>query len=115
MVLKNINSFFRNEWLRKKFYVTIGIIILYKFLSALPVPWVNVGALSQVKKFLELNQWLSFFSALMWWWLEHFSVILMGLSPYINAVIIIQLLAVIVPYLESLKKEWEAWQKKIDK
>lgn len=115
MVLKNINNFFKNEGLRKKFYVTIWIVVLYKFLSALPVPGVNIDALAQIKKFLEINQWLSFFSALMGWWLESFSVILMGLSPYINAVIIIQLLAVIIPYLENLKKEWEAWQKKIDK
>lgn len=39
--------------------------------------------------------------------LEHFSIILMGLAPYINATIIIQLLGVIVPSLESLKKEGE--------
>ncbi|MDD2516344.1 MAG: preprotein translocase subunit SecY [Candidatus Gracilibacteria bacterium] len=115
MVLKNINNFFKNEGLRKKFYVTIGIVVLYKFLSALPVPGVNIDALAQIKKFLEINQGLSFFSALMGGGLESFSVILMGLSPYINAVIIIQLLAVIIPYLENLKKEGEAGQKKIDK
>ena len=39
--------------------------------------------------------------------LEQFSIILMGLAPYINATIIIQLLAVIVPSLEALKKEGE--------
>lgn len=38
----------------------------------------------------------------------------MGLSPYINAVIIIQLLAVVIPQLEALKKEGEQGQKKMD-
>lgn len=46
--------------------------------------------------------------------LEHFSIILMGLAPYINATIIIQLLAVIVPSLEALKKEGEQGQRKIN-
>lgn len=114
MSLKNFTSFLKNESLRKKFYVTIAIIVLYKLLSYLPVPGVNVEALAQIKKFLMANQWLSFFSALMWGWLDNFSIILMWLSPYINAMIIVQLLAVIIPYLENIKKEWESGQKKIE-
>lgn len=46
--------------------------------------------------------------------LEQFSIILMGLAPYINATIIIQLLTVIIPSLEALKKEGEQGQKKIN-
>jgi len=46
--------------------------------------------------------------------LEQFSIILMGLAPYINATIIIQLLAVIIPSLEALKKEGEQGQKKLN-
>jgi preprotein translocase subunit SecY len=64
---------------------------------------------------MEAQKGLSFFSALMGWWLKNFSVILMGLSPYINAVIIIQLLGVIVPKIGDLQKEWEMGQKKITK
>jgi preprotein translocase subunit SecY len=52
---------------------------------------------------------------LMWWGLERFSIILMGLSPYINAVIIIQLIWVIIPKIGDLQKEGEAWQRKITK
>jgi preprotein translocase subunit SecY len=46
--------------------------------------------------------------------LEQFSIVLMGLAPYINATIIIQLLAVIIPSLEALKKEGEQGQKKLN-
>ena len=46
--------------------------------------------------------------------MENFSIVLMGLTPYINASIIMQLLGVIVPSIESLKKEGEAGQKKIN-
>jgi preprotein translocase subunit SecY len=51
----------------------------------------------------------------MWGGLEHFSIILMWLSPYINAMIIIQLLWVIVPKIGELQKEWEQWQRVINK
>ena len=63
---------------------------------------------------LQANTQLAFFGSIMGGGLEHFSIILMGLAPYINATIIIQLLAVIVPSLESLKKEGEQGQKKIN-
>lgn len=57
---------------------------------------------------------LAFFSSLMGGSLERFSIILMGLSPYINASIIIQLLSVVVPKLEEIKKEGAQGQKKIN-
>jgi len=64
---------------------------------------------------MEANKGLSFFSSLMGGWLNNFSIILMGLSPYINAVIIIQLVWVIVPKIGDLQKEWDAGQRKITK
>jgi preprotein translocase subunit SecY len=64
---------------------------------------------------MESQKGLSFFSALMGWGLSNFSIILMGLSPYINAVIIIQLVGIIVPKIGDLQKEWEAGQRKITK
>lgn len=57
---------------------------------------------------------LVFFSSLMGGGLERFSIILMGLSPYINASIILQLLTVVVPKLEEIKKEGAQGQKKIN-
>lgn len=57
---------------------------------------------------------LVFFSSLMGGGLERFSIILMGLSPYINASIILQLLSVVVPKLEEIKKEGAQGQKKIN-
>lgn len=97
--------------LRKKIIFVLLMVLVYKFISVIPVPWVNTDGIAAI---MQQNKWLSFFSALMWWWLEHFSIILMGLSPYINAMIIIQLLWVIVPKIEALQKEWEQWQKKIN-
>jgi len=114
MNLKYLKKIWNSESLRKKIIVTLSLVILFEFLSIVPVPGVNLWALELLKTQLENQQWLTFFSSLMWGWLKRFSIILMWLSPYINAVIIMQLLAVVIPQLEALKKEWEQWQKKID-
>lgn len=74
----------------------------------------NVALLEAFTTQLQANTQLAFFGSIMGGGLEHFSIILMGLAPYINATIIIQLLAVIVPSLESLKKEGDQGQKKIN-
>lgn len=108
----NIIPVLENKGIRKKIIATLLLILVFKVLSVIPVPWVDT---SKIPAIMEANKWLSFFSALMWGWLYNFSIILMWLSPYINALIIIQLLGVIVPKLGQLQKEWEQWQKKITK
>lgn len=112
MILNHMKWIFSTPSLRKKIITVLLLVLVYKFLSVIPVPWVNTDGLAAI---MDQNQWLSFFSALMWGWLEHFSIILMWLSPYINAMIIIQLLWVIIPKIENLQKEWEQWQKVINK
>lgn len=111
-MIKSIKSVFENKSVRKKIIATLVLVLVYKFLAIIPVPWVNTEDLAEVVKW---QKWLWFFSALMWWWLSRFSIILMWLSPYINAVIIIQLLWVIVPKIGDMQKEWEQGQKKITK
>lgn len=112
MVLNNIKSIFQNESIKKKIIATLLLVLVYKFLSVIPVYWVDTTKLDAI---MAANKGLSFFSSLMWGWLSNFSIILMGLSPYINALIIIQLLWVIVPKIWDLQKEWEQGQKKINK
>ncbi len=112
MILNHMKSIFAVASLRKKILAVLGLVLVYKFLSVIPVPGVNTDWLKAV---MEAQAWLAFFSALMWWGLEHFSIILMWLSPYINAMIIIQLLWVIVPKIGDLQKEGEQWQKVITK
>lgn len=112
MALKGLKSVFAVKDIRKKIIATLLLVLVYKFLSVIPVPGVNTDGLSAI---LDQQKGLSFFSALMGGGLANFSIILMGLSPYINAVIIIQLLGVIVPKIGDLQKEGEAGQKKITK
>ncbi len=113
-MIPHLKKVWATEHIRKKILFTIAIILVYKVMSSIPVPGVNVALLENFTTQLRLNSQLAFFGSLMWGGLEQFSIILMGLAPYINATIIIQLLAVIVPSLESLKKEGEQWQKKLN-
>lgn len=112
MILNHMKSVFAIESLRKKIIAVLLLVLVYKLLSVIPVPGVNPEGM---KAIIENNKWLAFFSALMWGGLEHFSVILMWLSPYINALIIIQLLGVIVPKIGDLQKEGEQGQKVLTK
>ena len=111
-MINSIKSVFAVESIRKKIIATLGLVLVYKLLSVIPIPGVNTEWLAAI---MDQQKGLSFFSALMWGWLANFSIILLGLSPYINAVIIIQLLWVVIPSVWQLQKEWEAGQKKITK
>ena len=111
-MFKSIKSIFEVKTIRKKIIATLILILVYKLLAVIPVPWVDTDKLVAI---MDSQKWLSFFSSLMWGWLSNFSIILMWLSPYINAVIIIQLVWVIVPKIWDLQKEGEVWQRKITK
>lgn len=104
----------RSTSLRKKIGLTLGLIVIYKLLSVIPVPGVSTDSLANMRNVFSAQPGLAFFSSLMGGSLERFSIILMGLSPYINASIILQLLSVVVPKLEEIKKEGAQGQKKIN-
>lgn len=112
MILDKIKSILAVKSLKKKIIATLLLVLAFKVLSVIPIPWANTEWL---KAIVEWQKGLSLFSALMWGWLSEFSLILMGLSPYINAVIIIQLLGVIIPKVWEMQKEGESGQKKINK
>jgi len=88
------------------------MIVFYRVLTHITLPEINREALQYV---FEKNQLLGAFSLLTGGSADNFSIVLMGLSPYINASIIMQLLTVIVPRLEEISKEGEQGQKTINK
>ncbi|MCD5375050.1 preprotein translocase subunit SecY [Candidatus Gracilibacteria bacterium] len=112
MILDTLKSIVSIKDLRKKIIATLLLVLVFKFLSVIPIPGVDTTGLAAI---IDGQKGLSFFSALMGGGLSNFSIILMGLSPYINAVIIIQLLGVIIPRIGDMQKEGEAGQRKITK
>lgn len=97
-----LHQIWRSTTLRKKILFTIFILIVFRIAAHITVPGVNIDALSGI---FERNQLLGVFSALTGGSMESFSIVLMGLSPYINASIIMQLMTVVIPKLEALSKE----------
>ncbi len=108
----------RNAWrvvdIRKKILFTLFIIIVFRVGSVIPVPFIDVEALrSSVSDTGIANQFFSYLSVLTGGGLEYGAIFAMGVQPYINSSIIVQLLTVAIPYLERLSKEGEEGRKKM--
>ncbi|MDD3861433.1 MAG: preprotein translocase subunit SecY [Candidatus Gracilibacteria bacterium] len=110
-MFKYLSQIFNSKDLRNKILFSIGILILYRMIAHIPVPGVDISGL---KALSSRNELLQMFSMLTGGSTENFSIVLMGISPYINASIIMQLLTVVVPKLESISKEGELGRKKIN-
>ena len=105
-----INAFKIAE-LRRKIFITIAIIIVFRILAHVPVGGVDLTALQAL---FAGNQFLGLLDIFSGGTLANFSVISLGLNPYINASIIVQLLTMIFPKLEALSKEGEFGRQKIN-
>ncbi|MBA3679067.1 preprotein translocase subunit SecY [Candidatus Saccharibacteria bacterium] len=106
---------YKNKDLRRRLLVVIGILAVYSLLSHVPVPVPDTAKLqSFLLKLFQSNPILGFANLFTGGALSNFSILLMGLGPYINASIIIQLLGQVVPQLEALQKEGEAGRNKLN-
>jgi preprotein translocase subunit SecY len=97
--------------LKKKFLVTLLILAIFRLVAHVPVPGVN---LSLLKQFFQSNQFLSLLDIFSGGTLANFSIAALGLNPYINASIMLQLLGMVIKKLEELKKEGEYGRAKIN-
>jgi preprotein translocase subunit SecY len=98
--------------LRKRILFTLIMLAVYRVGVEIPTPGINGDALAA---FFEKNGGTLFgmFNMFSGGALENFSIFALGIMPYISASIIIQLLTVVVPQLEALKKEGESGRRKI--
>lgn len=110
-MFKQLKQIWNSKDLRNKILFTLGIIFIVRLLAQISIPGSDTAV---IRGIFEQNQLLGAFSLLTGGSAENFSIILMGLSPYINASIIIQLVTVIVPKLESLSKEGEQGRRKLN-
>lgn len=110
--MQKLLKIWRNTGLRKKIFYTLGAVLIYRLASAISVPGVDVES---IKTLLSQNQVLGAFSVFTGGSSENFSIMLMGVSPYINASIIMQLMTVVIPKLENLNKEGEQGRKVINR
>ncbi|MFA6513691.1 MAG: preprotein translocase subunit SecY [Patescibacteria group bacterium] len=94
--------------LRNKVLFVLGMLVVFRLAAHIPIPGVNQAAL---KSLFESNQILGLMNLFSGGGMETFSIVMMGVAPYITASIIFQLLGMIVPKVEEMQKEESGRQK----
>ena len=110
----------RNAWkiedLRKKIVFTLFILLIFRLGAMIPVPYVDVAALGSYFNSQLAGTILGLYNAMSGSAFSQATTFALGIQPYINASIIIQLLCVAIPYLERLQKEGgEEGKKKLER
>lgn len=96
---------------RNNILIVIGLLIIFRLAAHIPVPGINIANLRNFLSGQQAFQLLDVFSG---GTIKNFSLIMLGVAPYITSSIIFQLLAMIVPKLEEMSKEGESGRQKIN-
>src|SRR5918999_2219048 len=107
-----VNSF-RVPEIRKKLAFTAGMLLLYRVGAYIPAPGIDVDAVESIADNFSGSNVLGFLNLFSGGSLQRFAIFALGIMPYITASIILQLMQVVVPSLEKLRKEGEVGQQKI--
>jgi len=110
-VLEKILQLWKVKDIRNKILYILALLVVFRIAAHIPVPGVDV---ENLKNFFGSNQVLGLLNLFSGGALENFSVVMLGLGPYITASIIFQLLTMIIPRLEQLQKEGESGRAKIN-
>jgi preprotein translocase subunit SecY len=109
----NLANFSKATELKKRIWFTVGALIVFRFLTFVPLPGINPVAL---KHFLDRSAGgiLDFFNMFSGGALSNYSLISLGIMPYITASIVVQLASSLHPALAALKKEGDSGRKKLN-
>ena len=116
-MLSAVKNIFKIEDLRKKIFITLSLLIVYRMGCFIPTPGVDTHALSQFFDRLTKTQGptlLGIVNLFTGGALNRLSIFALGIMPYISASIIMQLLTAVIPALEKLAKEGKAGYEKIN-
>ena len=105
-----ITDAFRTPDLRRKILFTLGMLALYRLGTTIPTPGVDYPAIQQCVELVQGDSLYGVINLFSGGALLQLSVFALGIMPYITASIIIQLLTVVIPRLEMLKKEGQSGQ-----
>lgn len=112
---KTIFKSFKNRDMQKRLLILLGIVVVYRFLSVIPVPIADPTQLRDVlNSIVNSTDFGGFLNLLSGGALASFSIVLVGLTPFITASIISQLLTKAIPKLEELNKDGETGRRKIN-
>ena len=115
MHFKTIFKSLKNKDMLKRVLIILGIIVAYRLLAQIPVPMGDAATFKEaVSNLLDKSDFSSFLNLISGGGLASFSVILVGLSPYITSSIVVQLLTKAIPSLEELSNDGGTGRKKIN-
>jgi preprotein translocase subunit SecY len=109
-VFDSLLNAFRAPDIRRRLLYVLGILVVFRFLAHVPVPGVDQA---QLATYLQSNALFGVLDLLSGGGLSSFSVVALGVNPFINASIIMQLMTGVVPSLQSLQREGEYGRNKI--
>ncbi len=107
-MLEKIFQIWKAKDLRNNILFVLAMLLIFRFAAHIPIPGVNAEAL---KNIFSSNQILGLMNLFSGGGMDNFSIVMMGVAPYITASIIFQLLGMIVPKLEEMQKEESGRQK----
>jgi len=110
-MLDKLKQIWKSKDLRSKMLFVGFMMVIFRVAAHIPIPGVNAGALQTL---FAQNQVLGLFNVFSGGALENFSIVMLGVGPYITASIIFQLLQLVVPKIEDLAKEGGSGQNKIN-
>ncbi len=114
MNFKTIFKSLKNKDMRKRIFAVIGILVAYRILAHIPVPLGDTATFkSAIDNLINSTDFGGFINLISGGGLTNFSIILVGLSPYITASIVMQLLTKAIPRMEELNNDGEAGRRKI--
>lgn len=109
---RKLRVVFKDRGLRARILVVVGMLVVFRLLSAIPVPGIDSARLSA---FLSNNQFFGILNIFSGGGLSNLSIIMLGVGPYITSSIIMQLMTIMVPRLKALsQEEGEAGRKKFN-
>ena len=111
-MFNTIKNAFKIKELRKKILYTLFMLLIFRLCCYIPTPFIDTAATSEI---VEKNGLLGLIDVITGGSLANYTFMAMGISPYINASIILQLLTVVIPKLQDLQKEGPEGRKKINK
>ena len=115
MHFKTIFKSLKNKDMLKRIFIILGILVAYRLLAHIPVPMGDASTFKEaVSNLLDKSDFSSFLNLISGGGLASFSIILVGLSPYITGSIIVQLLTKAIPSLEELSQDGETGRRKIN-
>ncbi|MBP9819500.1 preprotein translocase subunit SecY [Candidatus Woesebacteria bacterium] len=106
-----VRTVFKTPSLRNKLLFTAAIFFIFRLLAHIPLPSVDI---TQLRNLLGSSQFLSLLNVFSGGTLSNFSVVAVGINPYITATIVIQLASMVIPSLKEMQKDGESGRERVN-